>query len=56
MITTNAIGCRLTFLQEKRSKAYNLYAEVSIAMKNFNMRQDFLQSSELCSEAGRKGA
>lgn len=56
MSTTNVIGCRLTFLLEKQTKAYIWYVDGSITKKNENLRQDLLQSSVLCPEAGRRGA
>ena len=54
-LTSYTLGCRIVFLSEKRSKPYKWYGVASIAGENAILRQDLMQSHELCSGVARRG-
>lgn len=55
MHKSNAFEDKMAFLYEKLSKAYQVYDEVSIAVKKGILTQKTFQSSQLCWVAGKVG-
>ena len=55
MHITNTFGTTITFLFEKRKKAYSIYDDLSIAEEKVIVNRKTIQRTWLCQAAGRVG-